>query len=337
MKKLNLKPTRTHYIIFFAVIILFLLILILANWNFGADKNIIWGATFSKKQSDHLDIDWKLVYSKMIDEMPFKILRIPIYWDEIEKKPGEFDFSDYTWMFDLARSKEIEIVPVIGRRVPRWPECHTPEFYQNLSSNDIKQKILNLITLEIEQFKSYDNIKKWQIDNEPFLDFFGECPLTDENLIKKEIALVRELDARPILITESGELSSWLNGARLADILGVSMYRETWNKNWGWFQYPLPPAYYYFKAKIVQWLTRVKKIINTELQAEPWVEDNDLTKTKLQDQLYSMDLTEIKSNLKFAKKAGQDEIYIWGVEWWWWLGQKHNQWDIWEYFKTQNF
>src|SRR3989344_8382272 len=240
MKKLNLKPTRTHYIIFFAVIILFLLILILANWNFGVDKNIIWGATFSKKQSDHLDIDWKLVYSKMIDEMPFKILRIPIYWDEIEKKPGEFDFSDYAWMFDLARSKEIEIVPVIGRRVPRWPECHTPEFYQNLSSNDIKQKILNLITLEIEQFKSYDNIKKWQIDNEPFLDFFGECPLTDENLIKKEIALVRELDARPILITESWELSSWLNGARLADILGVSMYRETWNKNWGWFQYPLP-------------------------------------------------------------------------------------------------
>jgi len=50
-------------------------------------------------------------------------------------------------MFDLARSKEIEIVPVIGRRVPRWPECHTPEFYQNLSSNDIKQKILNLSLL----------------------------------------------------------------------------------------------------------------------------------------------------------------------------------------------
>jgi len=331
----NFRPTKTHYIIFLTVIIIFVLILILSNYNFGDDKKIVWGATFSKIQCDHLDLDWKLVYWKIVNEMPFKILRIPIYWNDIEKNRDEFDFSDYNWMFNLAREKGIEIVPVLGRRTPRWPECHTPTFYSQMSAAEIKNKILNLITLEIEQFKNYDNIKKWQIDNEPFLDVFGNCPKADTNLIQEEISLAKKIDKRPILVTESGELSSWIKGAKLADILGVSMYRETWNKNWGWFQYPLPPAYYYFKGKIVQWLTGIKKIINTELQAEPWAINSDLASMSLSDQRYSLDIAELKSNIQFAKRSGQDEIYLWGVEWWWWLGQKYGQWNFWEYFKTQ--
>lgn len=328
------KISHTHYIIFFTVLVIFFLILFLSNWNFGDDKKITWGVTFSKKHADHLGLDWKLVYWKTINEMPFEIIRMPVYWDEIEKKPGELNFSDYIWMLDLAQEKGIEVVPVLGRRVPRWPECHQPEFYNSLTSEEINKKTLTLLKSEVELFKKYDNIKKWQIDNEPFLDVFGECPPADANLVTEEIALVKSLDSRPIMITESGELSGWLKGAKIADILGVSMYRETWNKNWGWFKYPLPPAYYFFKAKIVQYLTGVKKIINTELQAEPWAINSNLTTMNLIDQKYSMDLLELKNNLEFAKRAGQEEIYLWGIEWWYWLGQKHADWSFWNYFKV---
>ncbi|HPA25502.1 MAG TPA: cellulase family glycosylhydrolase [bacterium] len=332
MKKF--QPTKTHYTIFFTILVIFFLILFLSTWNFGDDQKIILGGTFSKKHADHLGLDWKLVYWKTINEMPFKIIRMPVYWDEVEKKPGELNFSDYQWMLDLAEEKGIEIVPVLGRRVPRWPECHQPEFYNQLSNEEMKQKILTLIKTEVAQFKKYDNIKKWQIDNEPFLDVFGECPQADANLLAEEIALVKSLDSRPIMITESGELSSWLKGAKIADILGVSMYRETWNKNWGWFQYPLPPAYYFLKAKFVQYLTGVKKVINTELQAEPWAINSDLKTMDLADQKYSLDLTDLKDNLEFAKRAGQEEIYLWGVEWWYWLGQTYGQWDFWNYMKN---
>lgn len=334
MKPISFKPSRAHYTIFLAAIIIFALILILSNWNFGDDKKIAWGITFSKKHADHLGLDWKLLYWKIINEMPFEIIRMPIYWDEVEKNPQELIFSDYIWMLDLAQEKGIEIVPVLGRRVPRWPECHQPEFYKHLTDKEMNQKILTLIKAEVEQFKKYDNIKKWQIDNEPFLDVFGECPPADTNLVAEEIALVKSLDQRPIMITESGELSSWLKGARMADILGVSMYRETWNKKWGWFQYPLPPAYYYFKSKLVQYLTNVKQVINTELQAEPWAINSDLNTMDLAAQKYSLDLTDLKDNLKFAKRAGQEEIYLWGVEWWYWLGQKYGQWNFWQYMKN---
>ncbi len=332
---MKFKTSKTHHKIFFTVLIIFILLILFSTWNFGNDKKIIWGATFSKKQAEQLNLDWKLVFWKIINEMNFKVLRIPFYWDEIEIKPGEYDFSNYVWMINQATNKNIEIVPVIGRRVPRWPECHTPKFYQDLSEQEIKEKIFAFLTQEIKFFKNYKNIKKWQLENEPFADFFGECPPTNKELLKAEINFVKILDqTRPILITESGELSSWIDGAKLGDILGVSIYRQTWNKNWGWFNYPLSPAFYYFKAQIVKLLTRNKKIINTELQVEPWAQNNDLTKMDLFDQFYSMDLNQVKKNIKFAKRAGFEENYLWGIEWWWWLGQKHGNWEFWEFGKT---
>lgn len=332
---------KYHYKIFFAVLIVFVLLVILANWNFGNHKKIIWGATFSKKQTEELGLDWVTSYGAVISEMNFKVIRLPIYWPDVEKTPGEFDFSAYEWMVEKAAEKGVEVVPVLGRRVPRWPECHVPEFYKNLPEGKLQEKIKILIQKEIDFFKRFANIKKWQIDNEPLADFFGQCPLSDKDLIKLEIDLVRSLDLRPVVITESGELSTWVRGAKQADILGVSIYRQTWNKRWGWFNYPLPPAYYYLKAQLVKILTGVPKVIDTELQVEPWARNRsgadsnlDLKNMDLFDQFYVMDLNQVKNNINFAKKAGFSENYLWGIEWWWWLGIKHGHWEFWEYGKT---
>ena len=324
------KKLKIHYILFFVIFFIFLFLLFLYNFNFGRNKDLIWGVTFSKLQAEELGLDWVHVYGTMIDELDFHIVRLPIYWPDVEKKPGEYDFSSYEWMTKKAVQKNIEVMPVLGRRVPRWPECHIPEFYKNLSEDKLQEKIFNLLNAEIIFFKKFDNIKKWQIDNEPFADFFGKCPLGDENLVKQEINLVKNLDNRPIVITESGELSSWVKGSKLADILGISMYRQTWNKNWGLFNYPLPPAYYWLKAKIF-----AKKVINTELQVEPWARETSLKNMSLFDQIYAMDLNQIKNNLQFAKKVGFSENYLWGVEWWYFIGQKYGHWEFWDYFKAK--
>lgn len=329
-----MKNLKSHHKIFFAVLIIFILLVVLANLNFGDDKKIVWGITFSKKQAIDLGLDWREVYEKIINEMNFKVIRLPIYWDEVEISEDKYDFSDYVWLVRRAGEKNIEIVPVLGRRVPRWPECHVPKFYQDYAEVELQDRILVLLEKEINYFKNYPNIKKWQIDNEPLADFFGECPPADKNLLEREIRLVRDLDARPIIITESGELSTWLPGAKLTEILGVSMYRQTWHKKWGYFYYPLTPSFYYLKAQLIKLLTGVEKVINTELQVEPWASKNNLKVMKLFDQFYVMDLSQVKTNINFAKKSGLEEIYLWGVEWWYWLGEKQGHWEFWEYGKT---
>jgi hypothetical protein len=336
------KKIKLHYIIFFTVLIVFLFLLILWNWNFSKkDQEVVWGVTFSKLQAEELGLDWVQVYGTIIDEMNFKTIRLPIYWPDVEKQPGKYDFSSYGWMVEKAAEKNIEVMPVLGRRVPRWPECHVPEIYKDLSEQEIEEKIFNLITAEVKYFKKFDNIKKWQVDNEPFADFFGECPVGDTVLVEKEISIVKVLDDRPIVITESGELSWWVKGSKISDILGVSMYRNTWNKQWGWFNYPLPPAYYWLKSKFIKIYTDTDKVINTELQVEPWARNRhakgeiekepNLKDMTLFDQLYSMDISQVKKNVEFAKKVGFAENYLWGVEWWYWIGQKYGHWEFWQY------
>jgi hypothetical protein len=316
--------------IFFTIIIIFILGLILSVANFGNDKKIVWGVTFSKKQAENLGIDWKWTYERVIEELPISVIRLPIYWDDVEKRQNRYDFEDYIWMINLASQKNIEIVLVLGQRVPRWPECHTPKFYLDLEKEKQQEKILNLITEEIDWFKNYSNIKKWQIENEPFLEFFGECQWSDKEFLKKEVELVKSLDERDVMITESGELSNWIGGAKLGDVLGVSMYRNTWAKGWGYFSYPLSPAYYYFKTLYVKFFTDVKKIVNSELQVEPWAIKNNFKDVSLEEQFYSMDLSQVKQNIRFAKRAGINEIYLWGVEWWWWIGIEQGDWSFWE-------
>ena len=51
------------------------------------------------------------------------------------------------------------------------------------------------------------------------------------------------------------------------------------------------------------------------------------------DQLYAMDINQVKDNIKFAKEVGFSENYLWGVEWWYFMGQKYGHWEFWEYAK----
>ena len=37
-----------------------------------------------------------------------------------------------------------------------------------------------------------------------------------------------------------------------------------------------------------------------------------------------------RETIKKARKAGFEENYLWGAEWWWWLKEKHGDSSLWE-------
>ena len=122
-----------------------------------------------------------------------------------------------------------------------------------------------------------------------------------------------------------------LIGLALGDVLGVSMYRVTWNSFWGYFYYPLPPLHYQKKAELIASL--VDEVIVTELQVEPWVPATVLT-TPLDEQYRSMDLKRMRNNIRFAEHTGFSEVYVWGVEWWYWLRERQGVEDFWNEGRT---
>jgi hypothetical protein len=202
-----------------------------------------FGATFSKEFCDDLKLDWKETYIAILDDLKVKNLRLPAYWDEIEQEEGTYDFTDLDYMVNQASSRDVKLIINVGRRQPRWPECHAPAWTNKKSDTENQAKLLAIIKATVLRYKDNPHVVNWQVENEAFLSTFGVCPPLDKDFLNQEISLVRSLDKRPIIITGSGELSNWKNEAKAGDVFGTTMYRVVYNEVFGYVKYFLPSDY----------------------------------------------------------------------------------------------
>jgi len=299
-------------------------------------KNINYGVTFSSKYAEQMGLNWREVYLKTLDDLGAKNIRLVAYWDEIEKTPDVYDYTNIKWQMDEAEKRDLYVILAIGRKVPRYPECFEPDWWLTLSSNNLRdQALLEYVKQSVNEFKNYKSLKIWQVENEPFWPF-GTCqePEIKKEIVEKEIELVRNLNpSRPILVQDSGEGGFWRPTYQMGDLLGISMYRKIWYDFWHvflgkfiYFQYPLSYWTYKIKANIVG--VPVNKILITELQAEPWgpsinseLSDEERDKT--------MSVNDFLSTISYAQKSGFKDLYLWGVEWWYFEARRGNSfyWD----------
>lgn len=313
------------------LICLFLVVLLLAYFNFPIKegrKNVGLGVTFSSRYAKDIKINWQDNFLAIMDDLGVRKIRIPVYWDLVEKNPGEYDFSDLDWQIKEAMKRKAEIILVVGQKVPRWPECAIPIWAQN-DDQKRKGRLLKFISVVVNRYDSESVVKFWQVENEPFLKF-GICPPLDVNLLDQEIGLVRLIDpTRKIIVTDSGELSLWIGAAERADVFGTTMYRTIWKENIGYFTYPIGPRFFHFKKWLAHLFSGQENFIVIELQAEPWV-SGFTTQRPLEEQFQSMNANQLKENVEFAKKVGFPEVYLWGVEWWYWLKVEKGHSELWD-------
>src|SRR3989339_698348 len=168
------------------------------------------------------------------------------------------------------------------------------------------------------------NIVAWQVENEPFLSHFGDCPKLDSKFLDKEISLVKNMDSRNIIITDSGELSIWVPAAKRADIFGTTLYRDTYSAHLKrYIHYPISPAFFRFKKKIANLFAHPSKWIVIELQAEPWA-PVPFQNTDQETRDRTMSIEKFQDIIKFVQKTGFKEFYLWGVEFWYWEKEINN-------------
>jgi GH35 family endo-1,4-beta-xylanase len=302
-------------------------------------QNITWGVDFSQMQSESLGLNWKENYSAIIDDLGAKNIKLHTQWDWVEGKQDNYYFGDIDWQMAQAKSKGVKIIYVVGMKSGRWPECHIPVWANNLSEQQQQDELLAYIKEVVLRYKDNLAIINWQVENEPLFKF-GQCPswyYKNDNFLKKEIALVKFLDpSRPVIVSDSGEQSSWFGAAKDADIVGITMYREVWAHvadGWGfYFKSFLSPVNYFRKAFLIQKIFG-KNVMCIELQAEPWA-SKPFFDVPLKEQAKSMNLKIFKEDVEFAKQTGLDKFYFWGVEWWYWMKTTQNQPEIWNEAKT---
>ena len=358
------------------------LVLVLAvSLTIPKQQKLSYGVTFSQKFSDELNggpdakvgAGWKQNYLAILDDLKVKNLRLIAYWDKIEPEEGRFGFEDLDWQVAEAEKRGAKIILVVGRKVPRWPECHEPEWarfstppgkksdFFGISKSDFEEGgvfqrtslkgggentppplrgggkgvgfLLHYVEEVVKHYRSNPAIIAWQIENEPLFPF-GECGTTPISLLNQEIKLVKSLSDKPIILTDSGELGfAWPYLAAKSDIFGTTLYRYINNRFLGDIRYSLIPAYY-FRIK-AWWAERVlgKQIFISELQAEPWASES-LKNIPVEWQNKKMNPEIFNEIIDYAERSGFPKAYFWGAEWWYWMKEKHGKPEMWDNAKA---
>ena len=162
---------------------------------------------------------------------------------------------------------------------------------------------------------------------------FGICPPEDRAFYAEEEALLRSLDTgHPILVTDSGELNSWLGAAKFGDIVGTTMYRTVFSERTQdsfVYDYIFPSWGYRLKARYVK-LLRNKDVLISELQGEPWGAQPFQHMTQ-EERLRSFSPERFVDLADFARRTQLPEVYWWGVEYWYWEKEVNNDVQFWDF------
>src|SRR3989344_2520556 len=295
-------------------------------------QTMVWGVNFSQTRAESLKLDWRETYNAILGDLGAKNIKLHTQWDWVEGEKNDYFFNDIDWQLEKAKEHGAGIIYVVGMKSGRWPECHLPDWAEQISKDDQQKEILEYIEQVVLRYKDNPAIVAWQAENEPLFNF-GECPWYDKEFLKKEVALIKSLDpSRPVIITDSGEQSMWTEAAKIGDIVGVTMYRKVWFHIFGelgfYFDFPLPPSSYFRKSQLINKFFG-KKVICIELQAEPW-NSKLFYDTTVERQEKSMNLNQFKDNIIYAKNTGLNEFYLWGAEWWFWLKETQHKPEIWD-------
>lgn len=293
--------------------------------------HITYGMTFSAPYAIELGLDVEETFDALVKDLGVRHFRLAAHWPLIEPKNDSYDFS---WLdYELEEIEKVHGTAIlgVGRRLPRWPECHIPDWAEDMSWEAQKGEIREYIEAVVTRYKNNPAITYWQIENEPFLEVFAHeyCGDLDKDFLQEEIALVRSLDAtRPILVTDSGNLGMWNGAYASGDAFGTSVYVYFWNPDLGQFKTVLPPAAYRVKENLMNLFHGKKEAMLIELSLEPWLVE-PIAEVPLETQFSRMDTAKFDEIVSYAKETRFEKQYLWGAEWWYWLKLQGNT-EMWE-------
>lgn len=306
-----------------------------------AKEPLVFGATFIPSYAESFGLDPKETMTAMVNDLGIKRFRLVSYWDEYEKEPGQYNFSELDWQFKLAEEKGAKISLALGLRQPRWPECHMPYWAARMSKGEWEDALKKYMKVVIERYKSSPALVEYQLENEFFLKVFGICPDHSRERLVDEYNYVKSLDpSRPLTVSRSNNALGLPLGAPRADKFSVSVYKRVWDKTLTkrYFEYPLPPWFYAALAGGGELLTGRDLFIH-ELQTEAWLPDKEefaMNDTgSIPEQEKSLNKKRLRDRIRYGAATGLRTIDLWGAEWWYWRKVKAGDPGLWNTAKVE--
>ncbi|HSX43015.1 MAG TPA: beta-galactosidase [Candidatus Saccharimonadales bacterium] len=296
------------------------------------NKPLALGVTFIPGYATYLGLDAHQTYQAILGDLHVKHLRLVSYWSDVEPAKGQYDFSELDYEMGQAAAHGAKVSLAIGLRQPRWPECHPPSWVDTTKPASNWEPALNAyMTAVIQRYQHNPALESYQLENEYYLNAFGECHNFDRGRLSHELALVHRLDpSRQVIMSRSNNYAGFSLRAPLPDVVGISLYRHVWSTPiHRYLTYPFPSWYYAFLAGAEQLLTGKPSLIH-ELQTEPWPPDGQgIPTTSLAEQNKTFDAAKLAATVRYGKQTGIRSIDLWGAEYWYYRAQTLHDPSVW--------
>ncbi|MCA9342813.1 beta-galactosidase [Candidatus Saccharibacteria bacterium] len=306
----------------------------ISQWYIYKHQNepLVLGTSFIPQYARHLGLNPEEVLQAAINDLGLRRFRLVSYWNLGEPEKNQYDFSELDWQFDMIEKAGGQVTLAIGARQPRWPECHIPTWVHQEEGNAWKDELKEYMGEIIKRYKDRPSLVSYQLENEYFLEVFGECEDHTRERLVDEFNFVKALDPdTPIVVSRSNNaVPSWPIGEPRADIVGASIYKRVWDRTVTkrYFEYPFPAWFYGFLAGATE-ITTGKNTIIHEMQTEPWP-PKDITEVSLDEQDKSFNGTIFRERVNYGVATGMKAIDLWGMEWWYYRKVKFNDFSVWE-------
>ncbi|MFI5284004.1 MAG: hypothetical protein ACHQ0J_12885 [Candidatus Dormibacterales bacterium] len=173
----HVKRLRFHRDIF--VLVLAAMVLGSEVWPAPPQPAPLVGFSFSPQASELADRDPLADLAFLVGATDPDLVRLPIYWEMVEPKPDQLDFSSIDAMLDVVASHNVDaarstrVVLSIGARNFLTPELHEPAWagprqQPQLGEAQAGAAYRSYIDQSITRYRSSPLLYAWQVENEPF-------------------------------------------------------------------------------------------------------------------------------------------------------------------------
>ena len=307
--------------------------------NKHANEPLKLGTTFIPNYAEYFGLDAKDTLQTIIDDLGITRFRLVTYWKDYEPEPNAYDFTELDWQFDMIEEAGGEISLSLGLRQPRWPECHGPEWAMEKPFAEWSSDLKDFMGEIIDRYKDREVLVEYQLENEYFLEVFGECPDFSRERLVNQFNFIRDKDpSRPIMVSRSNNATpSWPIRAPRADIVGAAIYKRVFDKTITnrYFEYPYPEWFYSFLAGATE-LTTGRNTMIHELQMEAWLPEGfNMRNSELEEMYKSFSPDDVAPRIQYAVDSGIRTIDLWGAEWWYHLKVNRDAPEMWENAKAE--
>ncbi|MEP7215901.1 MAG: beta-galactosidase [Anaerolineaceae bacterium] len=279
-----------------------------------------------------------------------KHLRISVEWSQVEPKPGQYDFRLVDALLARAHLSGAKVLLGVGVKAQRHPEFYIPDWVMakaNLTGDSeidhdpyLREQALAMVAAVVAHVAGSPAIDAWSADNEPYVPSLRaqDWQLSRE-FVRLERDTIRANDpkARTISINHAQHFifdRRWKDALVDSEALAASFYPfrnyEFLGRNYVIPIAELGPIAPNYAAQARAAHAAGKPFWLTEMQAEPWV-DEDLRLVGPGNPSPNLTAKNFRKSIEYARRSGADRVYLWGAEWWLFQRQHYGDstwWDL---------